>query len=283
MIYHRLLVASLIMPLWGFAQSDNHEVVTTQPHAENSLVKTYTNESAVYDYFSNQSRTRDYPTHIIRLKTNLDKLQKTCQEVQEEIQRVLINKISHEQFFYNTFVNCVFNPETHLANTISIQSYFDPLSDTANDYLQTYLRDYNNSEFLGTRLHIERAKALVISLGIKAGIKNRPNTPPFIEYRADRRDFYFKNNYDMVKNLHADIYQNFFSNEPDKILPFLKRWLFEKADLIYKPVLRDANFVELQPERIFLMEEGEAIFVSELKFRYAHQCKKYENQRCLKN
>lgn len=49
---------------------------------------------------------------------------------------------------------------------------------------------------------------------------------------------------------------------------------------MYKAVLRDSNFVELQPEKIFLME-NEELFVSNFKQYFAHFCEPYANHRCL--
>lgn len=85
----------------------------------------------------------------------------------------------------------------------------------------------------------------------------------------------------MRNKLFTDIYQNFFTNDPNKILPFLDKWIFVNASSVYEAILMDSNFVELQPERIFLMENGEQIFVSNLKYYFTHNCNRYSNHRCL--
>lgn len=85
----------------------------------------------------------------------------------------------------------------------------------------------------------------------------------------------------MKNKLFSDIYQNFFTPDPDKILPFLDKWVSSHASSIYKAVLRDSNYVELLPEKIFLMD-NEEIFVSNLKQYFSHFCEPYENHRCLK-
>jgi hypothetical protein len=85
----------------------------------------------------------------------------------------------------------------------------------------------------------------------------------------------------MRTKLLSDIYQNFFTNDPNKILPFLDKWISSHASSIYKAVLRDSNYTELQPEKIFLMENNEELFVSNFKQYFAHYCEPYENHRCL--
>lgn len=104
----------------------------------------------------------------------------------------------------------------------------------------------------------------------------------FTEYRQDRANFYFSSNYEMKNKLFADIYQNFFSNNPEELLPFLDRWIFSYAGKIYRSILKNSNYVELQPERIFIMDSGETIFVSNLKYYFGHICSNHDNHRCLK-
>ncbi|RUR13281.1 hypothetical protein ELY15_02805 [Legionella sp. km772] len=142
---------------------------------------------------------------------------------------------------------------------------------------------YNGSDLLGVALKIESAKALIVSLNLSVGMKKNPNVPPFVEYREDRSNHYFKSNYDLQINLVADINKRFFSDEPSKVLPFLDKWFFNHAGTIYRAILRDSNYAFLQPERIFLMEDGEPIFISPLKHYYPHNCaSRYDHQHCLK-
>ena len=86
----------------------------------------------------------------------------------------------------------------------------------------------------------------------------------------------------MKRVLFADIYNHFYSNDPEQVLPFLDKWIFLNAGAIYKAILRDSNYVEIEPERIFLMDNGEEIFISGLKQYFMHHCQKYENHHCLK-
>ncbi|MGL5743050.1 MAG: Lpg0189 family type II secretion system effector [Legionella sp.] len=106
------------------------------------------------------------------------------------------------------------------------------------------------------------------------------NKPPFIEYRKDRNNVYFKSNYEMRTKLYAYIYDNFFTTDPNKVLPFLDRWMFDHAGLLYRAILRDSNYAELQPEKIFLMD-NEELFVSSLKQYFIHYCEKDDHHRCL--
>lgn len=248
--------------------------------AKNSLVLQYTNETEHFNVQEPLNRSVDFPTQIIRMDENIENQQVTCAVVHEQINKILVQYIVNDKFTYSIYINCHYNPDTNLATQLIINSFFDPLSDEAITYLNAYLAEYNGAEILGTKFKIESAKSLIISLNIAAGVRKNPKKPPFISYRADRSNFYFKNNYDMKKKLFTDIYQNFFTPEPDKILPFLNKWFFSYAGMTYKNILRDSNYVELQPEKIFIMD-NEDIFVSILKQTFIHYCEQYENHKCL--
>lgn len=284
MRFNYFIAPLVLFPLYAFShseQSSDTMFFLQNPTSKNTSVKTYTNESEGLKQIQSLSRSVDFPTQVIRISSDLKGKELTCEQVNDEIQETVVNHITSDKFMYDTLVSCSYDPDTHNATTFFINSYFDPKSDAAIDYLKGYLDQYNGTDFLGTKLNIESAKALVIALNISAGMKKNPNTPPFIEYQQDRSNFYFNSNYEMSNKLVTDIYKNFFSNDPEKILPFLDRWVFAYASSVYEPILREANYVALQPERIFLMENGEKIFVSHMKYYFTHACNKYKNHRCL--
>lgn len=271
----RLFFAPLIlMPFYCFSQPVTYDNNTT-------LVKSFSNENEQQDNFKNMTRTIEFPTQIIRIGGSLEGQELHCDQVNNRIEEILVKPITKDKFIYNTYIYCRYNPETTYAIEFAIQSIFDPVSDVAIDYLKVFLAENNGTDLLGTPINIESAKGLIVALTIAAGMKKNPNTPPFIEYRKDRANFYFTNHYEMRNKLFLDVYQNFFSDDPNKILPFLDKWVFANAGLVYKNILRDSNYVELQPERIFLMDQGEKIFVSKLKYYFRHPCNEYENHRCL--
>lgn len=286
MKFNYLVVIFILLPLDVFSHSANapHQIMSLSPNPidKNTQTITYSNESQNLHRVARLSRSIDYPTQIIRMKNNIEKQQTTCEEVHNQINNILINNIANDQFMYAFSITCHYDPNTFLATHFSINSYFDPVNDEAITFLKTYLSEYNGASLLGTKLKIESARGLIISLSVAAGMKKNPAKPPFTEYRRDRSNFYFKSNYEMKNKLFTDVYENFYSNSSDKILPFMDRWLFANASSLYKAVLRDSNYVELQPERIFLMENDEEIFVSGLKQYFMHHCEKYENHRCLK-
>lgn len=278
------ILSLVLFPMYALGQA--HEPSDTMlfienPTEKNTLVKSFSNESAGLNP-DTPTRSTDFPTQIIRMTNPIENRQVDCDQVNDEIDRVILDKIISDKFTYSVYISCSYDPDTHYATKFTINSYFDPLTDEAIDILKSYLDEFNGSELLGAKLNIESAKALVVSLSITAGTKKNPNNPPFIVFREDRSNFYFKSNYDLRNKLFTDMQQNFFSNEPDKVLPFFDKWLFAYAGELYKAVLRDSNYVLLQPERIFLMDSGEEIFVSRLKYYFAHNCNKYENHRCLK-
>lgn len=279
-----LFALFILMPQYVFSQTHNNATILTisqNPENQNNKTLTYSNELEYLKKNKAFVRSVDYPTQVIRMEQDIENQQLPCDEVHNQIDKILVQHIVNEQFTYAIYISCHYNPETKLATQFIISSYFDPLSDEAVAYLESYLREYNGTDLLGTKYKIESAKGLVISLEFAAGMKKKPNRPPFIEYHKDRSNFYFKSNYEMRAKLFSDIYQNFFTNDPNKILPFLDKWVSSHASSVYKAVLRDSNYTELQPEKIFIMENNEELFVSNFKQYFAHYCEPYENHRCL--
>lgn len=284
MRFNYFVVPLVLFPLYAFGHTEpstDQLRFLQNPVSKNTIVNTYSNESEGLKQLRSLTRTVDFPTQIIRISGDLKGQEITCEQVNEHIEETVFSHITSDKFMYNILINCGYDPDTNYATTFFINSYFDPKTDEAVDYLKEYLSQNNGTDFLGTKLNIESAKAVVIALNIAAGMKKKPNTPPFIEYQQDRSNFYFNSNYEMSNKLFTDIYQNFFSNDPEKILPFLDRWVFNFAGNVYQAVLKDSNYVELQPERIFLMDNGEKIFVSGLKYYFSHVCERHENHRCL--
>ncbi|MCL5272269.1 MAG: Lpg0189 family type II secretion system effector [Gammaproteobacteria bacterium] len=274
----------VLLPICSFGQTENLNnsiQFSNTPKEEYTVTKSYSSPSDGLNQIQSFTRSTDYPTQIIRTASSMEGQQLTCEQVNEVIEEKIVTYITSDKFAYHTYIQCTYNPDTNYATKFQIISYFDPINDEAINYLKTYLATNNGSDFLGTKLNIEAAKGLIVTINISAGMKKNPKNPPFIEYRQDRSSFFFKNNYEMKKILLTDIYENFYSNDPNKILPFLDRWLFPHAGTLYKAVLRDSNYAELQPEQIFLMENGEKIFVSGLKYNFAHKCVQYDNHRCL--
>jgi len=281
---HQYFILPLLLPLCAFSQAESQSdtlIFSEIPVNKNTVVKSYSNELDELSQSGLFERSIEYPTQIIRMTNSLENQQLNCEQVNDAFEKTIVQNITRDKFLYNIYLVCNYNPETNFATQFTINSYFDPIDDKAIDFLNSFLAEYNGSDFLGTKLNIESAKGLIVSLNIAAGIKKNPSTPPFIEYRQDRSNFYFKSNYEMKKKLLADVYLNFFSNDPEKILPFLNKWFYSAAGTVYRAVLRDSNYVELQPERIFLMDNGSEIFVSNLKYYFSHNCTKYENHRCL--
>ena len=259
----------------------NDVLLTLNHEIPNSKTTIYANELDANRNLNEVSRTQDYPTHIIRMDHDIKNLMLTCDTVHEQISNIIVKPLIKDEISYTILVNCRFNPETNLAEEFIIHSYLDPISDAGIRYLENYKNENNGKEMFGYPIQIETAKGLVISMNITVGNRKKPERPPLILYRQDRGNLYFKNNYEMKNILFNDINKRFFSNDPALILPFIDKWFFMHANVLYKNILSEANYAELQPERIFIMEKGDEIFVSNLKQHFVHQCSKYENQRCL--
>ncbi|WP_133138703.1 Lpg0189 family type II secretion system effector [Legionella genomosp. 1] len=280
----RLFYAALLLsPLSAFADEvpENQPVIPAANAApENTVVRQYTTEDKTADLASFQ-RSIDYPTQIVRIKGSLADKNLSCDEVNKAIDKAMVSKITPDKFTYNIYISCSYDPQTRLATSFLINTYFDPLSDNAIDYLNNYLAEYNGSDLLGTSFNIESAKGVVISMNLNAGYKNNMRKTTYTLYHQDRGNYFFKSNYDLKKELIADIYNRFYSNDPEVVLPFLDKWISPYASSIYPGILRSSNYVELQPERIFVMDHEGDLFVSNLKYYFAHTCTKYTNKRCM--
>lgn len=226
-------------------------------------------------------RTIDYPTQVVRVHGLIHDSQKSCDEVNAEIKEFFTNKITSEYFYYNTMTFCGYDPKTNLAAQFSIDSYFDPMSDEAITYLQQYISEYDGKDLFGTPFTIENATGLAISLNIDAGELEGVYDDILVRYRHDNATLYYPNHYQFAKEMLADVYARFFSNDPQKILPFLQKWFFSNADGVYTRILKQSNYVLLQPERIFIMDKEAKAYTSPLRMYYAHQCYKHKNHLCL--
>ncbi len=274
-----------LIPLTVFAQQDSN--ISTIKQAP-LLTPKYTvehvrsNESDLNLFSKKSSRTIDVPTQIIRTEGNLTGQELDCDEVTQFIDEKVLYPFQEQDFTYNTLVSCSYDPSTQFATHFSINTYFDPLSDEAVEFLKKYLAEVNGSDIFGTKLNIESAKGLIIAINIMSGTLKNPDRPPFIVFGQDRSNFSFKSNYEMKNVLLTDLYENFYSDDRNKILPFLNRWIYSGAEYYYLRILLDSNYVELQPERIFVMDNDGDIFVSRLRYYFAHQCFKHDHHFCIK-
>lgn len=281
----KCIVALLVLsPVPGFCNTDAYQRIfphSVKQQSDYTVESRYSNEQNVQTVLQKANRSIDVPTHIIRTQGAITQPVR-CEEVTGFINEKVLNPIIYNNFTYNMYVTCTYDRETEYATYFSINSYFDPLSDSAVTYLNQYLQDVNGLNVFDTSIHIETAKGVVISTNLIAGSMKKPNTPPFILHRQDRGNVAFKSNYEMVKVMLTDVYENFYSDDPDKILPFLNRWIFPTAGFTYYYVLLKSNYAELQPERIFLMEKEGDLFVSNLRYHYGHLCHKHAHKHCIK-
>ncbi|KTD49011.1 hypothetical protein Lrub_1362 [Legionella rubrilucens] len=277
---------SLVAPLFllsplSFANlAEPPKEVITPVFDGQAVVKQYSNFQEAAGHKQWFERHQPYPTQVVRVQGVLSG-ERHCEAILQEIDDFFVSKITHEKFLYNTLVFCGYDPETEYAVQFAINSYFDPLNDGAIYYLENYLRSHNGQDLLGVPFEVESARGVAVSLNIDAGVLNHRNDSTMLRYRHDNQSHYFASNYDLMNDLIHDIYERFYSNDPDLILPFLNHWFYAFADRTYSAVLSHANYVELQPERLFLMEKEPKVYTSPLRMYFGHHCTKYDNKHCL--
>jgi len=250
---------------------------------EHGVITTRDNLSKVLSDEMRFDRTIDYPTQIVRIKGDISDWKITCDKLSALVEEFFGSFIDSDRFYYNTLQWCGNDPQTELALRFSIDSYFDPISDEAIEYLKKYLSTHNGEKFLGIPFTIENAKGLVVSYNLDAGFLENPDSnSDLLVLRHGNASLYFGSNYEMLKTFVSDLYKNLYSQNRDVVLPFLNRWLGDGYDVIFGHVLGRSNYILVQPERIFLMDEGPKVFTSPLRMYFASQCfKRYANGRCM--
>ncbi|MDX1837158.1 hypothetical protein DIZ81_07110 [Legionella taurinensis] len=276
------LVASLFLlsPLSFANLAEPPKAVIDPVFDGQAVVKQYSNFQDVAGHKQGFERHQPYPTQIVRVQGALSG-ERHCEAIIQDIEDFFVSKITYEKFLYNTLVFCGYDPKTEYAVHFAINSYFDPLNDGAIYYLENYLRSHNGQDLLGVPFEVESATGVAVSLNIDAGVLNHRNDSRLLRYRHDNQSHYFASNYDLMNELTHDIYERFYSNDPGLILPFINRWFYAFADRTYSGVLSHANYVELQPELLFLMEKAPKVYTSPLRMYFGHHCTKYDNKHCL--
>lgn len=225
-------------------------------------------------------RSFSYPTQIVRMEAELQGNPMTCDSVNQAIDDFFVDKIRYDKFFYNTIIYCTYDPATNFATKFMINSYFDPINQAGVHYLEQYLAKHNGKDLLGATFNVESAKGLVVSMNIDTGIEKDQYGDTMLRFKHDNNSHYYANDYDMREELQTDIQQRFFTNDPNLVLPFLEKWFITYA-IMYQGVLEKSDYVELQPELIFLMKDEPHVFIPYLRLYFAHHCSRYPNGHCL--
>ncbi|VVC75737.1 hypothetical protein AQUSIP_10310 [Aquicella siphonis] len=278
-----LAFASLFFALPAFAAAIDQPIKITamaRPLSPNTIIREHSSLKEGAARATLPKRTTDYPTQIVRMEAELKGPPQNCDEVFQKIDEFFNDHITYDRFFYNTINYCVYDPNTNFAKKFIINSYFDPLDDEAITYLETYLAQHNGRDLLGSTFHVENAQGLIVSLNIDSGLEDSRNASTLLRLQHDNSSHYFTSNYAMQSDLISDVRQRFYSNDPGLILPFIDKWFFTSG-WIYERVLKNSDYVELQPELIFLMDKNPKIFTPFLRLYYAHHCSKYASRHCL--
>lgn len=276
-----LFVSLMAMTVSAFAEPQPMEIkaIAKQPLV-NTLMREHASAKVAQAQTLLLKRTVDYPTQIVRMHGIITGEPQTCEEVFAKIDAFFNNQITYDRFFYNTIDYCSYDPATNFATTFAINSYFDPLNDEAITYYENYLAEHNGKDLLGLPFNIESAQGMVVSLDLDAGIESQQSDDSLMLLRHDNASHYFSNNYKMRLELLGDARQRLFTHDSNLVLPFIGKWLLIPGG-IYYGVLSRANYVELRPELIFLMDKDPKIFTPLLRLYYANHCSKYANQHCL--
>lgn len=223
----------------------------------------------------------DHPTRVLRFHGVIDEKNISCDRVNARVKAIFIAPTHSDNFLYNTLVACQLDVDSGFAKKIIIESFFDPRTNDAEQYLQTYLQNYEGYNLFGNALHFEEAKGLMVALEINAGQLSTTDRHVLRRLSRDYKPQWFKSNYEATITLGMDIQNRFFSQHKSEIIPFITQWFYPTLREVYTDVLEDSDVVELYPEKIFIMEHKPTAFTSRIHYYYKHYCKQYRNQKCL--
>lgn len=248
----------------------------------NAIIKQYVSSDEEFERSGQPKRTGDFPTQIIRVSGTISEGDLSCDEVIRKIDEEYLAFITDSRSFtYNSYIFCGYNPKTEMAERFLIATYFDPITDTAVNKLKDWLEVMNGTDLYGTPFTVESAKELVVSLKVSAGVKENEKDQYLLVYKTQTADYYFNTDYQMQKELIADIKNRFYSLDKREVLPFFAKWFYPSSATTYQQVLSASNYVLLEPERIFLMDKEPKIFSPMVKMSFAHSCFKSPSTFCL--
>lgn len=257
-----------------------------KPKVEDNLMSIeYSSENEPELTFPTPKRKDNYSTYIVRTKGEIVDKNVYCDEVIDKIRELFTEQIDDTDLFkFGIFVGCVFDPKTHLAQRLTISSYFDPLSSDAMEFLDYYIPKVNGTMLWGIPFMIEKSKSVVVTFDIIAGTKNGPEDPIIVMLRMDSGTYFYQNNFDMQSEFVSDSKLRFRSHEPEVVLSFINHWFFydePTASDFYKQVLHQSNYVLIKVYRQFLMDKEPLIFSPKNSMNYAHQCFNEPSKFCL--
>lgn len=242
------------------------------------LVKTFSNLKSDLIQKTDQKRTIDFPTQVIRLDGTVKKPDIDCQQLSKEFSSLLIDKIYEQPMYISLSMGCYNNPIGE--KKIYFRLAIDPMTDDAVGSLEDLIAQYNGTDFYGLPILFESAKALIVSLNIKAfHEKDSDNNEPSYPFTI-QKSIYFNNWYDALHSLEQDINERLFSMEEDSISSFLDKWSVKKWDsFLFLKALRRSNQIDIVNEYSFLMDK-EPKLVSIEYFNHL-DCGSFPSQHCM--
>ncbi|QEY51307.1 Lpg0189 family type II secretion system effector [Legionella longbeachae] len=258
-------------------------VVPKLPSPEHTLIKRYSNPINSDSELTIAQRTMDYPTHVVRMEdVQLHDSALNCEQVHQKIDEFFIKKLPVNMIYYNIITYCSYDAENpNIAKNYTINAYFDPVTDQAIEYLKNYIHEYNGQDLMGVPFNIEEVKKVIVSLNFDAGIRKDKFGQIILRYFHENQTHSFQNFFDVRRGLIADIHRRINSNERDTIIPLFTKWFSPGGESLYIQTLKRSDYLLLQPELIFFLDQEPNAFTSKLRMYYAHYCANNPNNRCL--
>lgn len=169
---------------------------------------------------NHQQRTRSFPTQIVRLNLDLSNQNIQCDEISNAMNDLLIFKLKNKAITYLITQTC-YRSEKGEPDYYTLSAFFDPQTDDAITYLQTYSAENNGKDFFGVPFIIESAKGVIISLKIMEGIKTSRDKSTSTTLYSLNNKLYFNNVYDMDNTLINDIENKLNTDNYELISSFI--------------------------------------------------------------
>lgn len=251
--------------------------------AEHTSIKRYSSMTDNVFRLPIAQRSIAYPTHVVRMEEiQLQDPSLNCEQVHQKINAFFVKKLPAALIYYNIVVYCSYGAGIqNIAKNYTINAYFDPLTDEAIEYLNNYIPEYNGQDLMGAPFTIEEAKKIIVSLNFDAGIRKDEYGQVILRHYHENQTLSFDNFFDVGKELIADIHYRINSKESATIIPLFTKWFSQGSDQLYVNILKKSDYLVLQPEIIFLLDQEPSAFTSKLRMYYTHYCADNPNKRCL--
>lgn len=247
---YKLVIALVLASNCAFADS-SPAIIKDSNREKYASIHYFSKTRHEINFMSDQQRTNDFPTQLIRLNLDLSNKNISCDEINEAVDKVLLTKLKNQDITYLMAEICY--PSEKADKYYTLSAFFDPQTDKAITYLQNYIAENNGKDFFGVPFTVEAVQGVVVSLKIREEI-DAPQNKYKVLYSLGNK-LYFKNLYEMDNTLITDIDNKLHTNDSELISSFITQWMGNVPAIpYYLEKLTDSDIVTTSTKFTFLLD-----------------------------